>query len=68
MMIMTTRTTTMTKIIILCSIKFHTLLELQDQRDLESEDDDDDDNNNNDKNHKNIRIDAKNLEILENLV
>ena len=41
MMTTTTQTTTMPKIINLCSIKCDTLLELQDQRDLESDDDND---------------------------
>ena len=50
-MTMTTTTTT-TKIINLCSIKCDTLLESQDQGDLESNDDDD--NNNNNKNHKSL--------------
>ena len=52
-MTMMTTTTTMTKIINLCSTKCDTSLESQNQRDLESDDDgDDNDNNNNDKIHK----------------
>ena len=54
---MTTTTTTTTKIINLYSIKCDTLLESQDQGDLESDDDDndDDDNDDNNKNHKSLK-------------
>ena len=59
MMMMMTTTSTMTKIINLCGIKCDTLLESQDQLDLESKNDgnnkndDDDDGNNNNNNDKN---------------
>ena len=53
----TTNTTTTSKIINHCSIKCDTLLESQDQGDLESDDDDndDDDNDDNNKNHKSLK-------------
>ena len=57
-------TTTITKIINLCSIKCDTLLKSQDNGELEYDDDDDNDNNNNNKYNKYNNNNVKNNKSL----
>ena len=62
----------MTKIISLCSIKCNTLLESQNQRDLEYDDDDDNnndhDNNINDNDDNNYNNDKNQLKVITSIL